>query len=211
MASNPPPPAATTYAAPTYAAPTYAAPAVGTSSVAAAPAVPQQVYYPPAPQVPAGGPQAFTAPLAGPAPPPPPANVVYGPPAYAAPPPGAVDPSETAPPPAYTAIYTDPTKSPTIFDPQTNQPVYYQVQDQWVVVNTTHALRMFCPYDQDWVTTHCEKAPGGQALCCCMFLWCFCWPLMLCPFLMPSCYDEVHICPRCNRTLAVVPAGQRAT
>lgn len=84
---------------------------------------------------------------------------------------GPADPHESAPPPVYSQYYHgDPSKSPTIFDPATNQPIGYQIDDQWVVVNTTQSLRMFCPYNNAWVTTHCERAPGGQAMMCCLFL-----------------------------------------
>jgi hypothetical protein len=97
------------------------------------------------------------------------------------------DPSQSAPPPVYQSYY-DQTKldrSPAIYSTSSNAPIQYQMADKWVIVNTTEPLRMFCPYDNDWTTTHIERAPGGGAMCACLFLWCFCWPCMLLPCLMP--------------------------
>ncbi|KAJ3186092.1 hypothetical protein HDU85_001010 [Gaertneriomyces sp. JEL0708] len=84
--------------------------------------------------------------------------------------------------------------------------VPYEVRQGVVYVSDRHPVRMWCPFDQQYVITSVTRMPGMTAWCSSILLCIICWPFFWVPFLCRGCQDKVHRCTRCGNVLAIVPA-----
>lgn len=110
------------------------------------------------------------------------------------------------------ALYVQPGQP--IFMQNGQQPQYYAVPtEQQAILPANQSIayismvapvQMFCPYDNQMVTTVIKKRAGRFAYGASLLLCLFCFPCVCLPFCFDGCLDTKHVCPICQNTLATV-------